>query len=70
VSTLLTPTHIYLPDLKDITSVIVLMVKLKNEKGSCNVRIWEWLLKLIEYLGADGMSSEVSGVEINDEGIV
>jgi hypothetical protein len=28
------------------------------------------LLKLIDYLGADGMSSEESGVEINDKGIV
>jgi hypothetical protein len=28
------------------------------------------LLKLIKYLGADSMSSEESGVEINDEGVV
>jgi hypothetical protein len=46
------------------------MVEVKNEEESCNVGIWEWLLKLIEYLGADGMSSEESGVEINDKGIV
>src|SRR3981189_2557026 len=46
------------------------MVELKNEEGSCDVKIWEWLLQLIKYLGADGMSSEESGVEVNDEGIV
>jgi hypothetical protein len=45
------------------------MVDLKNEEGSCDVKIWEWLLQLIQYLGADGMSSEESGVEVNDEGI-
>src|SRR3981189_510874 len=46
------------------------MVELKNEEGSCDVKIWEWLLQLIKYLGADSMSSEESGVEVNDEGIV
>jgi hypothetical protein len=46
------------------------MIKLKNEEGSCNVGIWGWLLKLIEYLGADGMSSEESGAEINNKGMV
>ena len=45
------------------------MVDLKNEEGSCDVKIWEWLLQLIQYLGVDGMSSEESGVEVNDEGI-
>jgi hypothetical protein len=47
-----------------------LMVELKKEEGSCNVGIWEWLLKLVKYLEADDMSSEESGVEINDKGIV
>jgi hypothetical protein len=46
------------------------MVKLKNEEGCCDVWIWEWFLKLIKYIEADGMSSEESGVEINDKGIV
>jgi hypothetical protein len=46
------------------------MIRLKNEEGSNDVTIWEWLLSLVEYLGADGMSSEESGVEANDEGIV
>jgi hypothetical protein len=45
------------------------MIELKNEEGSCDVKIWEWLLELIKYLGADSTSSEESGVKINDKGI-
>ena len=46
------------------------MIEIKKDEGAGNVKIWEWLLKLIEYLGADGMSSEKSGVKANEEGIV
>jgi hypothetical protein len=45
------------------------MIELKKDEGANDVNIWEWLLKLVGHLGADGMSSEESGVEANEEGV-
>ena len=38
-------------------------INLKKEQGADDVRIWEWLLSLLEVLEEDGMSSEESDID-------
>ena len=41
------------------------IIELKRASNSGDLKIWEWLFRVLEYLGVDGMSSEESSVENN-----
>ena len=41
------------------------IIELKRASNSGDLKVWEWLFRVLEYLGVDGMSSEESSVENN-----
>ena len=41
------------------------IIELKQASNSGDLKVWEWLFRVLEYLGVDGMSSEESSVENN-----
>ncbi|KAG6375694.1 hypothetical protein JVT61DRAFT_3268 [Boletus reticuloceps] len=46
------------------------VVKLKTEGGDNDLVVWEWLQRLVRFLGENGMSSEESAVENNFEHVL
>ena len=45
------------------------MFDLRTQEGASDVHIWEWLSKLVEKLGEDGMSSEESDEDTHGSSI-
>ena len=41
------------------------IIELKRASNSGDLKVWEWLFRVLEYLGVDGMSSKESSVENN-----
>ena len=41
------------------------IIELKRASNSDDLKVWEWLFRVLEYLGVDGRSSKENSVENN-----